>query len=100
MVHGLHLLEGARPIGDADGPLWLGGVRAAASMVDKGELRRSKFKFFYKSCEWLPGQLEQQRRDGMWEHVELSEGLLLGQEGHRSMWSDVRVLLRRSEREA
>lgn len=54
----------------------------------------------YKTVEWLPGQLQEQREDGMFELVELAPALLLGQSGQRSMWAEVRELMSRAEREA
>ena len=98
MVHSLPLLEGARPLGNT--PLAIGGVREAVKLVSTGQLVASKFKFFYKTVEFLPGQLQLQREDGMFEHVELSPSLLLQQSGQRSMWHEVRQLMADAEREA
>ena len=103
MLHSLPLLEGARPLADGDGvaaSLCLGGVNAAAELVQTGQLRATQFKFFYKTVEWLPGQLEEQRDEGLFEHVELSPSLLLGQTGQRVMWEEVRQLIRRGEEQA
>ena len=102
MLHGLPLLEGARRLrpDHPDDPLSLGGVKAAVDLVEKGELRREKFKFFYKTVEWLPGQLEQQCGEDLFEKVEISNDLLLGQSGQRTMWREVRELMRLGEQKA
>ena len=106
MLHSLPLLDGARPLADgategaATSSVCLGGVSAASELVQIGQLRAAQFKFFYKSVEWLPGQLEEQCGEGLFEHVELSPSLLLGQTGQRVMWEEVRQLIRRGEQEA
>lgn len=105
MLHDLPLLDGARPLNeeafDPDRPklLSVGGVSAAADLVADGQLRASQFKFFYKTVEWLPGQLEQQFGEGLFEHIELAPSLLLGQSGQKMMWAEVRQLMRDAERE-
>lgn len=96
MMHNMPLLDGARPIGET--PLCLGGVREAISLVEAGQLRASRLKFFYKTVEWLPGALQQQREDGMFEHIALSPSLLLQQSGQRSMWAEVRQLMSDAEK--
>lgn len=104
MLHELPLLEGARQLNpakyDPDRPkaLCIGGVGTAAELVATGVLRASQFKFFYKTVEWLPGQLAQQFSDGIFEHIELSSSLLLGQSGQKMMWDEVRELMRAAER--
>ena len=84
MLHGMPLLEGARKLrADGDDSLCVGGVRTAVDLVERGELRADKFKFFYKTVEWLPGQLAEQVADGLFGQVELSADLLLGQSGQK-----------------
>ncbi len=103
MVHGLHLVKGSAPIGEeavgaalGGAGLYLGGVKDAVELVEAGQLSPDKFKFFYKSVEWLPKQLERQRAEGMFRHVSLSPSLLLG-DASRSMWERVSDLLRHDE---
>jgi putative AlgH/UPF0301 family transcriptional regulator len=101
MLHGLPLLEGARPLRAGDSTaLCLGGVGAASELVASGQLLAAKFKFFYKTVEWLPGQLREQCNDGLFDQAELSQSLLLGQSGQKTMWAEVRELANRAEKEA
>eukprot|EP00316_Scyphosphaera_apsteinii_P015627 CAMPEP_0119323098 /NCGR_PEP_ID=MMETSP1333-20130426/59999_1 /TAXON_ID=418940 /ORGANISM="Scyphosphaera apsteinii, Strain RCC1455" /LENGTH=393 /DNA_ID=CAMNT_0007330475 /DNA_START=143 /DNA_END=1324 /DNA_ORIENTATION=+ len=90
MLHSEAGLPNARHVG---GVVWQGGVAAAEEAVENGELDAEQFKFFYKTCEWLPGQLNKQLDQGLWEVAELSPSLLFGQSGQREMWSLVRSLL-------
>jgi putative AlgH/UPF0301 family transcriptional regulator len=102
MVHGLHLVEGATPLGEpgvgialGGDALYVGGTANAAELVDAGELQASNFRFFYKSVEWLPGQLEKQVAGGMLHHVKLSPSLLLGQKTvGKDLWGRVKTLLK------
>ena len=53
----------------------------------------NKLKFFYKTVEWLPGQIELQIADDLFEHIAISSDLLLGQTGPKVMWAEVRELM-------
>lgn len=98
MVHGQSLLEGARRLTAEDqAPICVGGVQEAAQLVAAGQLQPDKFKFFYKTVEWLPHALQREREDGVFEHVKLSPALLLQQSGQKSMWAQVRALMREHE---
>jgi len=66
-----------------------GGVASAVDAVTQGALPPDRFKFFYKTVEWLPGALRMQLDAGIFRLVELSPAYLYGQYGHRSMWKDV-----------
>ena len=90
MLHGEHELPGARDVGRG---VYVGGVSNAARAVAEGALPPDRFKFFYKSVEWLPRQLEGQIGAGQFRLVELSPAWLFGQSGHRSMWQEVREQL-------
>ena len=63
-----------------------GQVRA----VEEGALPTSRFKFFYKSVEFLPGALDAQVADDLFSLAALSPAWLYGQAGQRSMWAEVR----------
>ena len=89
VLHAHPELRGAVPLGDTG--LYLGGLSEALALVEAGRLESDGFKFFYKVSEWLPGQLEKELGDGLWECVSLERGTLLQQHGDRSMWSSVRA---------
>lgn len=87
MIHGEAELPGAVEVGRG---VYRGGVAAAEQAVEQGALPPDRFKFFYKTVEWLPRQLEEQVDSGVFEPILLSPGWLFGPSGHRSMWEDVR----------
>ena len=61
-------------------------------------LAAEKLKFFYKTVEWLPGQIEKQCADSLFEHISISNDLLLGQRGPRVMWAEVKELITLDEK--
>ena len=87
MIHGELELPGAKEVGYG---VYQGGVSSAVRAVEEGALPPDRFKFFYKTVEWLPGQLESQVDAGQFSLVQLSPAWLFGQYGHRSMWKEVR----------
>ena len=87
MIHGEPELPGARPIGRG---CYVGGVASAVRAVEEGALPPDRFKFFFKTVEWLPNQLQMQVDAGLFKCVELSPAWLFGQNGQRSMWGEVR----------
>ena len=87
MIHGESELPGAKEIGRG---VYQGGVGSAVRAVEEGALPASRFKFFYKSVEWLPGALQNLIDTDIMRLVELSPAWLFGQSGQRSsMWQDV-----------
>jgi len=91
MLHAQSHLEGAKPLGDSG--LYFGGLSAATNCVEDGSLSPDDFKFFYKTSEWLPGQLEKEIGDGLWQPARLHLSWLLEQRGQRDMWEEVRERL-------
>ena len=69
MVHGEDMLPGAEEVGQG---VYKGGVAAAAKAVAAGALPVDRFKFFYKSVEWLPEALAAQIQSGIFRVVALS----------------------------
>ena len=65
--------------------------------VAAGALPAERFKFFYKTVEFLPNALAAQIASGVYRVIELSPAWLFGQFGQRSMWQDVRKKLERAE---
>jgi hypothetical protein len=53
-----------------------------------------------KTVEWLPGALEQQCDEGLFEQIDVCTDLILGQRGQKSMWGEVRELMRLDEQRA
>lgn len=88
MIHGESELPGAQEVGRG---VYEGGVSAAVEAVKQGALPSDRFKFFYKTVEWLPNQLEQQIDGGVFRLIELSPAWLFGQSGDRMMWEEVRL---------
>ena len=86
MIHGEGSLPGAQTIGRG---VYQGGLHAAATAVEQGKLSAERFKFFYKSVEWLPNELEKQIDAGIFRVIELSPGWLFGPVGSRLMWREV-----------
>ena len=72
--------------------VYKGGLASAIRAVEEVALPPDRFKFFYKSVEFLPNALEQQIDAGLFKVVELSPAWLFGQSGQRSMWQEVREL--------
>ena len=97
MVHGESMLPGATEIGRG---VYQGGVESAVSAVEEGALPAERFKFFYKSIEWLPGALPMQIRSGIFRLVELSPAFLYAPHAPRTMWREVREKLGEEEEEA
>lgn len=97
MIHGEPYLPGAEEVGRG---VYQGGVSAAVDAVREQALPPDRFKFFYKSVEWLPFALSMQIDSGIFRLVELSPGWLFGQSGQRNMWKQVREMLRQEEVEA
>ena len=97
MIHGESALPGALEIGRG---VYIGGVRAAAEAVEAGALPAERFKFFYKSVEWLPDALEMQVTSGIFRVIDLSPGWLYGQSGSRMMWREVTSAVEEEEEEA
>ena len=87
MIHGEPELPGAREVGRG---VYMGGVASAVRAVEEGALPPDRFKFFYKTVEFLPDQLQAQVDSGIFRHVELSPFWLFGQSGQRAMWKEVR----------
>ena len=87
MIHGEHELPGATEVGCG---VYQGGVANAVRAVEKGALPPSRFKFFYKTVEWMPGALQAELDSGQYRLVELSPAWLFGQSGQRRMWGEVR----------
>jgi len=96
MVHGEFELPGAVEVGQG---VYTGGVDAALRAVTEGALPPDRFKFFYKSVEWLPNALPVAITSGTFQVIELSPGFLFGQSGQRSMWAEVREELVKEEAE-
>merc|ERR1719329_1474105 len=94
MVHGEEMLPGAEEIGNG---AYKGGVSSAVKAVAVGALPAERFKFFYKTVEFLPNALAAQIASGVYRVIELSPAWLFGQFGQRSMWQDVRKKLERAE---
>ena len=94
LVHGESLLPGATEVGRG---VYQGGVAAAVEAVKQGALPPDRFKFFYKTVEWLPNALQMNLNSGVFRLVELSPAYLYGQSGQRSMWKDVRKQLAEEE---
>jgi len=65
--------------------------------VELGALPSSRFKFFYKSVEWLPNALQDAIDTGVFRKIELSPSLLFGQWGTRSTWGDVHEMLKKED---
>ena len=94
MVHGEEMLPGAEEVGKG---AYQGGVASAVKAVAAGALPADRFKFFYKSVEWLPSALRLQIDSGTFRVVSLSPAWLFGQSGQRSMWQDVKAKLELAE---
>ena len=94
MVHGEFELPGAKEVGRG---VYIGGVANAMRAVEEGALPPDRFKFFFKTVEWLPGQLSEQVEAGLFKVIDLSPFWLLGQNGERAMWKEVRDALPYSE---
>ena len=62
MVHGEDMLPGAEEIGNG---AYKGGVNSAVQAVAAGALPADRFKFFYKSVEFLPDALALQINSGV-----------------------------------
>ena len=90
MVHGESMLPGAKEIGRG---VYQGGVESAVLAVEEGALPADRFKFFYKSVEWLPGALPMQITSGIFRLVELSPGFLYAPHSPRAIWREVREKL-------
>lgn len=90
MIHGEGELPGAKHVGKG---VYLGGVTNAIRAVEEGALPADRFKFFFKTVEWLPNQLQSAVDGGLFQPIELSPGWLFGQSGQRSMWGEVRDTL-------
>lgn len=86
MIHGESMLPGATEVGRG---IYQGGVTSASQAVSKGALPSSRFKFFYKTVEFLPNALQMQINSGIFRLIELSPAWLFGQSGQREMWKDV-----------
>ena len=72
-------------------------MSSAVKAVAAGALPAERFKFFYKTVEFLPNALAAQVASGVYRVIELSPAWLFGQFGQRSMWQDVRKKLERAE---
>ena len=94
MVHGEDLLPGAEPIGNG---AYKGGVSSAVKAVAAGALPAERFKFFYKSVEFLPDALALQINSGVFRVIDLSPAWLFGPSGQRSMWQDVLKKIEKAE---
>lgn len=97
MVHGEDKLPGAIEVGKG---VYKGGVDAAKAAVEAGALPTDRFKFFYKSVEWLPDALSFEISRDTFRVVSLSPAWLLGQNGDRSMWQAVRKSIEDAEKPA
>mmetsp|Transcript_74595 Transcript_74595/g.180316 ORF Transcript_74595/g.180316 Transcript_74595/m.180316 type:complete len:421 (+) Transcript_74595:81-1343(+) len=94
MVHGEDMLPGAEEIGNG---AYKGGVGSAVKAVAAGALPAERFKFFYKSVEFLPNALALQIDSGVFRVIDLSPAWLFGPSGQRSMWQDVLTKIEKAE---
>merc|ERR1719162_429445 len=94
MVHGEDMLPGAEEIGNG---AYKGGVNSAVQAVAAGALPAERFKFFYKSVEFLPNALALQINSGVFRVIDLSPAWLFGPSGQRSMWQDVLTKIEKAE---
>merc|ERR1719149_503917 len=94
MVHGEDMLPGAEEIGNG---AYKGGVNSAVQAVAAGALPADRFKFFYKSVEFLPDALALQINSGVFRVIDLSPAWLFGPSGQRSMWQDVLTKIEKAE---
>merc|ERR1740130_691028 len=94
MVHGEDMLPGAEEIGNG---AYKGGVSSAVKAVAAGALPAERFKFFYKSVEFLPDALALQINSGVFRVIDLSPAWLFGPSGQRSMWQDVLTKIEKAE---
>ena len=98
MIHGEAALPGAKELGRG---VYSGGTASAVAAVSEGALPSDRFKFFYKTVEWLPNALELAITKGEFRLIELSPAWLFGQQGQRQqMWQEVRDELRKEEQAA
>jgi len=62
MLHTFAGVDGAIQVGDSG--VYIGGSESAQDLVVNGHLPRSGFKFIFNQCEWGPGKLEREVRQG------------------------------------
>ena len=74
MVHTFAGVDGATPVGESG--IFIGGMASAQELVAKGHLPASGFKFIYNQCEWGPGKLDREVRQGTFRVGSLNEAEL------------------------
>jgi len=64
MLHDCAGVEGAVPVGDSG--LYVGGLRHAQELVEAGEARVDRFKFFFNQEIWAAGEIDAQLEKNVW----------------------------------
>ncbi|KAL7540588.1 hypothetical protein ACHAWF_006727 [Thalassiosira exigua] len=103
MVHACPYVNGSVPLEKSDGLHWGGSpVQAQEAMKDsrlEKPLSGFDFKFFIQSTRWLPDQLEEEIKDGVWLLATVSKEVLfrsrdrLGAKRAKPLWTEIIELL-------